>query len=147
MRPSLLDEDLLGPVDHDVGDFLILEEELEWAEAECLVKNLVDQALALVAVEQRVLGIAKMFDDAADFTPQGVRVHLIDAVHVEPIDQPHVNVALEGLVLLDGRVDFSGSFTEPGSGWGRRRYRRWRRQRCLRRRRGWEPGNRRGAAG
>ena len=50
----LLDEDLLRAVDHDVGDLVVLEQQLERAEAEGLVEDLVDQPLALVAVVQNV---------------------------------------------------------------------------------------------
>ena len=67
----LLDEDLLRAVDHDVGDLVVLEQQLERAEAEGLVEDLVDQPLALVAVEQRVLGVAEVLDDAADLAPEG----------------------------------------------------------------------------
>src|SRR5208337_1899380 len=99
-----LDENLLGTIDHDVADLVILEQELERAEAEGLVEDLVDQALAFVAVQQRVLGIAEMLDNGADLVAQGLRVHLADPVHVEPVHELDVDMPLERHVLLDGRV-------------------------------------------
>ncbi len=85
-----------------------LSKQLERPEAERLVEDLVDQPLALVAVQERVLGVAELLDDAPDLVAQRLGVDLGDAVHVEPVDQPHVDVALERLVLLLGRVDFLG---------------------------------------
>ena len=73
MRPALLDEDLLRAVDHDVADRLILEQDLERAEAERLVEHFVDQPLAFGAVEQRVLGVAQVLDDAADLAAKRAR--------------------------------------------------------------------------
>ena len=135
----LLDEDLLRPVDHDVGDLLVLEEQLERAEAERLVEDLVDEALALGAVEQRVLGVAEMLDHDADLAPERFRVHLVDPVHVEPVDQAHVDVALQRLVLLVRRVGLLGDLARLGH--GRRRgghlHRQLRRRlRCRRGRQG-----------
>ena len=111
LDPALfLDEDLLGTIDHDVADLVILEQELERAETEGLVKDLVDQALAFVAVQQWVLGIAELLDDAPDLVAQGLRVHLADPVHVEPVHELDVNMPFERLVLLDGRVIFLDRF-------------------------------------
>ena len=46
-------------------------------------------------------------------------IDLGDAIHVESIDQSHVNVALERFVLRLGRVDFlGGSFFRGGGGGG-----------------------------
>ena len=121
LDPALfLDEDLLGTVDHDVADLVILEQELERAETEGLVEDLVDQALAFVAIQQRVLGIAEMLDDGPDLVAQGLRVHLADPVHVEPVHELDVNMPFERLVLLDGRVDLLDRFGPS------RRLRGWR---------------------
>ena len=114
----LLDEDLLGAVDHDVADLVVLEQELERTEAEGLVEDLVDQTLPLVAVQERVLGVAEVLDHAPDLVAQRLRVHLADPVHVEPVDQPHVDMALERLVLLDGRVRFLDRLRAGGGGGG-----------------------------
>ena len=102
-----------------------LSKQLERPEAECLVEDLVDQPLALVAVQERVFGVAKLLDDPANLVAQRLGVDLGDAIHVEPVDQSHVDVALERLVLLLGGVDFLGaSFLRA-----RRRRRRRRRGR------------------
>ncbi len=120
--PFFLDEDFLRPVDHDVGDLVILEEQFERAEAERFVENFADEALAFVAVEERVFGIAKMLDDASDFAAERIRVHLADAVHVEAVDKPHVDMAFESFVRLVRRIGFFGRFARLG-GDGRRRRR------------------------
>ena len=49
-----------------------LSSDFERAEAERLVEDLVDELLALHAVEQRVFGVAQVLDDPADVPPQGV---------------------------------------------------------------------------
>ena len=73
-----------------------LSKQLERPEAERLVEDLVDQPLALVAVQQRVFGVAELLDDASDLVAQRLGVDLGDAVHVEPVDEPHVDMPLEG---------------------------------------------------
>ena len=58
---------------------------------------------------------------AADLVAQRLRVHLADPVHVEPVDQPHVDVPLERLVRLDRRVGLLGGLglaARPGAGGG-----------------------------
>ena len=77
----------------------VLEQQLQRPEAERLVQHLVDQPLALVAVEQRVFGVAQMFDDQADFAAQHVALQLADSRQVELVDQLAVNAALEILEL------------------------------------------------
>ena len=116
--PLLLDEDHLGAVDHDVGDLLVLQEQLQRPEAERLVEDLVDEPLALVAVQERVLGVAEVLDDAADLAAERGRVHLADPVHVEPVDELHVDVQLERLVGLVGRVRLLGGRPAPVGGGG-----------------------------
>ena len=112
--PFFLDIDVLGPVDHDVADLVVLEQQLERTEAECLVEDLIDQPLALVAVQQRVFGVAELLDDTSDLVPKRLGVDLGDAIHVEPIDESHMDVALERFVLGSGRVDFLGGVDLPG---------------------------------
>ena len=70
--PVLFEEDVLGAVDHDIGDAVFLEQRLERTEAERLVEHLFDQLFALGAVEQRVFGVAQVLDDEADLAPQRV---------------------------------------------------------------------------
>ena len=64
--PAFSTKIFFGPVDQDVADLVVLEQQLERAEAEGLVEDLVDEPLALDAVEQRVLGVAQVLDDPAD---------------------------------------------------------------------------------
>ena len=97
-----------------------LSKQLERPEAEGLVEDLVDQPLALVAVQERVFGVAELLDDPSNVVAQRLGVDLGDAIHVEPVDQAHVDMALERLVLLLGRVDFLGGLASA------RRSGRWR---------------------
>ena len=106
--PLFFDENLLGAVDHDVGDLLVLQKKFERTESERLVENLAHEALALVAVEERILGVAEILDNPSDFIPKGVGVHLVDPVHIEPVNETHVNVALERLILLVGGIGLPG---------------------------------------
>ena len=95
-----------------------LSKQLERPEAEGFVEDLVDQPLALVAVQERVFGVAELLDDASDFVAQRLGVDLGDAIHVEPIDQSHMDMAFERLVLLLGGVDFLGGLGPAARGAG-----------------------------
>ena len=64
---AAFDVDLVRAVDQDVADRRVLEQHLQRPEAERLVEHLVDEPLALHAVEQRVFGVAQALDDQADF--------------------------------------------------------------------------------
>src|SRR5262249_52441579 len=86
---------LVWPVDEDVADRRVLQEYLERAETECLVEDLIDQPLALHAVEQRILGVAEPLDDKADLTAESVALQVADARQVEFIDQFAVDQTLE----------------------------------------------------
>ena len=88
---AALDVDVLRAVDQDVADRRVLQQQLERAEAERLVEHLFDQPLALVAVEQRVFGVAQVFDDEADFAAQHVAFQVAHARQVELVDQLAVN--------------------------------------------------------
>ena len=59
--------------------------------------------------KQRILGVAEMFDDSSDLVAKRDGIDLGDPIHVEPVDESHVNVSLEGLVLLLGGVGLVGS--------------------------------------
>ena len=91
--------DLLRPVDQDIADGRVLEQHLQRAEAERLVEHLVDQPLALHAVEQRVFGVAQVLDDQADFAAQRVAVQVADARQVELVDELAVDEPLEFLEI------------------------------------------------
>ena len=82
-------------VDQDVADRRVLEQQLERAEAERLVEHLVDEPLALAAVEQRVFGVAQVLDDQADLAAQRVAFQVADARQVELVDQLAVDAPLE----------------------------------------------------
>ena len=121
---AAFDVDLVRPVDEDVADGRVLEQHLQRAEAERLVEHLVDEALALHAVEQRVFGVAQPLDDEADLAAQRVAFQVADPRQVELIDQLAVDEPfqfLEALGALAGRRRPAG---RTDAGWGRRRCRR-----------------------
>jgi len=97
---AALDVDLVRPVDQDVADRRILEQHLQRSKAERLVEHLVDEALALHAVEQRVLGVAQALHHQADLAAEGVALQIADARQVELIDQLLVDEALQFLETL-----------------------------------------------
>ena len=100
--------------------FVVLQEQFQRPEAEGLVEDLVDEPLALVAIEQRVLRVAELLDDPADLVAQHLRVDLADPVHVEPIDEPRVDMTLEQLELLlrRGRAPWRPRAPRGGAGGG-----------------------------
>ena len=97
---AAFDVDLVRPVDQDIADRRVLEQQLQRAEAERLVEHLVDEALALDAVEQRVFGVAQVLDDQADLAAQRVAFQVADARQVELVDQLAVDEALQLLEAL-----------------------------------------------
>ena len=101
--------DVLGTVDHDIADRVVLEQQLERAEAEGLVEHFLDQPLALAAVEQRVFGVAQVFDHQANLAAEHVPFQFAHARQVELIHQLGVDPPLErlevgALVLVAGSV-------------------------------------------
>ena len=75
-----------------VGSF---SSEFQRAQAERLVEHLVDQPVALVAVEQRVFAVAEVLDDQADLAAQHVAFQLAHLGQVELVDQLAVDPLLE----------------------------------------------------
>ena len=109
---AALDVDLVRPVDEDVADRRVLEQHLQRAEAERLVEHLVDEPLALHAVEQRVFGVAQALDDQADLAAERVALQVADARQVELVDQLAVDEPLElleALVVLPVRADLTAA--------------------------------------
>ena len=84
---AALDIDVLRAVDQDVADRRILQQHFQRSEAEGLVEHFVDQPLALVAIQQRVFGVAEMLDDQADFAAQRVAFQLADPRQIELVDE------------------------------------------------------------
>ena len=75
---AAFDVDVLRAVDHDFADRRLLEQHFERAEAERFVEHFLDQAIALVAIEEGVFGVAEMLDDEPDFAAQDVAFELAD---------------------------------------------------------------------
>jgi hypothetical protein len=114
---AALHEDVLGAVDQNVADRAVLQEQLQRTEAEGLVQHLLDQPLALAAIEQRLFLVAQVLDDEANLLAEHVARQLADAGQVELIDELAVDLPLEVLELLLLR-SFGGS-QAGGGGWKR----------------------------
>ena len=97
--------DVLRTVDQDVADRRVLQQHFQRTEAEGLVEHFVDQPLALVAVQQRVFGVAEMLDDQADFAAEHVAFQLADPGQVELVDQ----------LAVDARLSSSNSVSDDFS--------------------------------
>ena len=87
IRPSFSTKIFFGPLIMMSAILSSLSRSSSGPKPKVSSRTSLDQPLALVAVQQRVLGVAEMLDDAADLAAERVRVHLADPVHVEPVDQ------------------------------------------------------------
>ena len=76
--PLAFDVDVLRTVDHDFADRRLLEQHFQRAEAEGLVEHFLDQAIAFVAIEVRVFGVAEVLDDQPNLAAQHVAFQLAD---------------------------------------------------------------------
>ena len=103
---AAFDVHVLRAVDHDFADRRLLQQHFERAEAEGFVEHFVDQAIALVAIEEGVFGIAQMLDDEADLAAQDVAFEFADARQVELVDELGVNAPFDvfefGFLILLG---------------------------------------------
>ena len=86
---------VLGAVDQNIADRLILEQHFERAEAERLVEHFFDQPLALGAIEERFFGVAQVLDHQANLAAQHVALQIAHAREVELVDELVVNPPLE----------------------------------------------------
>ena len=102
-----LDPDLARPVDHDLRDGVVGQEALERAVAEDVVRDLVREALAVIARDARLAGEvpADVGDDAVAHTHRVER--LARQLRAELADDEHVDRVLEvgERLLLRSRGD------------------------------------------
>ena len=106
-----LDVDLLRPVDHDVADRLVGEQNLQRSEPEHVVEQRRDQVPLLGAVELQLFFRQDLADDFADLLGQFLRRQGDRLADVDPVQQDRLDPLLG---LLDDRP-------VGGSGSGRRR--------------------------
>ena len=98
-----LNEHLLVAVDQDVGDRRVLQQWLERAQAQQLVQNVADQALALGIVERLILLRQLFVDDVADFRLDLLARHLVERLEVDDVEQALVKLDLEiGMLVALG---------------------------------------------
>jgi hypothetical protein len=76
---------------------MVLEQHFEGAESEGFVEHFLDEAVALAAVEEMILGIAEVLDDETDFAAEYVALQLADAGEVKLVHELGVDAALEAL--------------------------------------------------
>ena len=109
---SDLDEDLVLSVDHDLRDFLVLDQVLDRSEPEYLVEHLLVEVLPIHVIRDRVPhGIHNAPDGAAGRTPE---LFILDALQVHPTevqkgDQSPVDLLLDRnqalVVAVFGRLE------------------------------------------
>ena len=77
-----LDEDLVRPVDHDLGHGRIFEQTLQYAQAQHLVEQRVDEMSVLETVERQPIDLDVLVGDAVDPRPHALAVGDVDLVGV-----------------------------------------------------------------
>ena len=109
---AAFDVHVLRAVDHDFADRRLLEQHFERAEAEGFVEHFLDQAIAFVAVEERVLGVAQVFDDEANLAAKHFAFQLADARQVELVDELGVNPPLD---VFEFELPYPSATRQPGA--------------------------------
>jgi len=110
---ATLNVDALGAVDEDVADGEVLQEDFQRAQAEGLIEHLVDEPFPLVAVQERVFGVAEVLHDQADLATQYVAFQLAHPRQVQLVDKLAVDPLLQ--LLEAALLRFCG--TQTDSGW------------------------------
>ena len=82
----------------------ILQQHLQRPKAERLVEHFAHEPLSLVAVEQRVFGVAEMLDDQSDLAAQRVAFQLAHPRQIELVDQLAVDALLQFLEVAFLRI-------------------------------------------
>jgi hypothetical protein len=102
LQPSVaLDVHLLIGVDQDVGNFGVLDQRFQWAEAKDLVQHLHHNRVALLEVERdRFLG-DEVLHDPADRLGDLLPVEPIQVREIQPLQQLPVNPAFDLLKRVD----------------------------------------------
>ncbi len=101
------DEHVLRPVDHDVRDAWLFQQDLQRPEAKRFVKDFFDQSLSFRTVQQRVFRVAQMFDHESNLAAQRVPLQIAQASQVELLDQLAVNRAAQFFKVLRGGIHSS----------------------------------------
>ncbi len=114
-----LDVDLLRPVDHELGDRVVAQERLERAEAQDLVRDLLEHPHALGAGEGQALLVRDLAEELLDLTPD---LNLVGEVElrVELIDHPVLNSVLrlaEGLACRQRAQERASDRRRRVGGW------------------------------
>ena len=92
------DVDLLGAVDHDVGDVVAGQQRLQRAVAEHVVADVLEQFLLLGDRHREILDRDDVVDDVADFLARALRLELGELRQVDRVDQRREDLAL-GVVV------------------------------------------------
>ncbi len=110
--PVPLDVDVVGAVDHDLGDGLVAEERLKRPEARQIVGHLLDQAPALVAGHDQPARVHGSIDDRLD-----------PGAHVRVVPGLAQRVVRADQLVVETGPDLAKGILPPGrGGWpGRRR--------------------------
>ena len=82
-----LDVDVLGAVDHDVGDVVARQQRLERTVAQHVVADVLEQFFLLGDRHREILDRDDVVDDVADFLARAVRLELGELRQVDRVDQ------------------------------------------------------------
>ncbi len=97
-------QNVLGSVDQDVGDLLVVYQRLERPQAQQLIAHLVDQALTIGFGQKPILFFEDLDDGGGDFGRGPFRIEAPELYHVELFEQAVVNLEFELAQLVDRRV-------------------------------------------
>ena len=98
---AALHVDLVGGVDQDVGDGVVLEQRLERAQAEDLVEDFLGDAVALHGTERNALFGDDLLNEGKKLELAGAGfLSLAEFLEVETIDKLRVDSGLEFLLFL-----------------------------------------------
>ena len=107
-----LDVDVVGAVDHDLGDGLVPEERLQWPEAGQVVGHLLDEASAFVARQHEPVRVDRAVDDRLDL-----------GAHVDPLAGLAQRVVGPDEVIVQAGPDLAQGLAPPRWWGGPRRCR------------------------
>ena len=95
-----LDIDLVGAVDHDVGDGLVGQQRLERTEAQHVVEQQLDEVLLLALIEADALLAQDFADQLADLAAEFVAVEAGRRADVDAVDNERLDLELGFLDAL-----------------------------------------------
>src|SRR5205085_4017957 len=100
---SALDIDQGVGVDQDIGDRRILEQRLQWPQAEDLVDDVLDELVELLDLKEALFLRQQAANRNADLLAQDIARGLVEQAEIQQLQQPLVDTDLQIGVFIDGR--------------------------------------------